>query len=886
MAASTTALEEIPRVTATRALGRFRTFRRVAATCAIFAASFALGRGVAPRKDIVDLAGALADATGGVVEPRDVRWEPSNGVVSDFVRGRWALFLSSETKGGPRDVWRARVRLTPEGRPLEVVGAYDLTGTPLGDDHALVIDGRTAAFATYAFGQEQSVSVLDLSGEGGQNKTTLAGDRAMAWITNVQQTGSGDGVGRVDVTLDSPARSIGLSLQPGALTIDLADDQGAHRRGRLDLAKDEIDLPEMHVEPARHLPKRFVFWAVDTVRAVPWIGPAPIAWMEDRVFAARDAMRQLAFRVHGADDAATLARADELPKPAPPRVLESTGAVAAVVWPPPTIPSIWKTSEAGEGEWVAPKLSWMRRLPPADPPAPPAFVRTFVRPDPERPYSTVLLVAMDTRQLDLDMEAGVEDPKPLTGSHGAGRLPRDPHVFQRVAAAFNGAFKTEHGNYGMMVKKRVLLPPQPSAATVVVLDDGRAALGTWPGSTNVGGLVGIPDEAILSFRQNLDPLVDHGEVNPTRRSLWGFTLPGSGAQTERSGICVTEAGHLVYAWGDDLNATALGKAMLMAGCSYGIHLDMNPHHTGFTFTSIDDIKTRKYKSELLTSLMEISPDRYIEYAPKDFFYVTLRDPTPQPLTAGAPAWQTDPGTQPAPSWLPALWTARVATVDLVEIDPERVTWRIRAGTKEPDSKTGAVPLHELSGDEAHRVLLSIGMGASGEKHARGLATDGKMILPLAAGTRGGEGAVVVRADGSLSVVRVEEVGAIAAHVDVAEVPLLLDRGAVSLGPAGDVVERAALGARPDGHLVLAHATAASDAPLAQALQAAGCKLAVSLDRGPRAESPYRRVGTSSPPRATDDATTLYAIAAPMKPRAFRFDAGDASAAVTKPRSPR
>ena len=71
----------------------------------------------------------------------------------------------------------------------------------------------------------------------------------------------------------------------------------------------------------------------------------------------------------------------------------------------------------------------------------------------------------DMLELDLDMEAGVEDPEPLTGPHGSGRIPRDPAVYRRVAAAFNGAFKTEHGHYGMMVHKRVLLPPVPGAAT-------------------------------------------------------------------------------------------------------------------------------------------------------------------------------------------------------------------------------------------------------------------------------------------------------------------------------------------------------------------------------------------------------------------------------------
>jgi hypothetical protein len=853
---------------------------------------------VAPGRTITDLASALAEVTGGVVEPSDVRWEPAGGAVSDFVRGRWAVFLASSSKGGPRDVWRARVRLTPEGRPIEIASAYDLTATPLGDDHALVIDGYRIAFATYAFGQEQSVTLFDLEGEGAQNKTAAPADRAMAWVTNLQQTGTGAGVARIDLPLDPPAHAVGLTLSPDALAVELADADGTRRHARLDLARGDVDGEGFHAESGRHLPKRFVFWAVDTVRAVSWIGPAPVAWLEDKVFAVRDGVRRLAFKIRGGDDAEALAHdgVDVPRKPPAAAALDGSQAVDVAAWPPPAIPSIWKTPEPGEGEWVAPKVPWLKKLPApalaagaAEVAAPPAFLRTFVRPDPERPYSTVLLVAMDTRQLDLDMEAGLEDPKPLVGPHGAGRLPRDPHVYQRVVAAFNGAFKTEHGNYGMMVKKRVLLPPQPSAASVVVLDDGRAALGTWPASTNVGGLRGIPDDRIVSFRQNLDPLVDGDQVNPTKRSLWGFTLPGTGAQTERTGLCVTPSGHLVYAWGDDVNATAIGKAMVMAGCNYGLHLDMNPHHTGFTFTSIDDLKARKYRVELLSTEMEISPDRYLEYAPKDFFYLMLRDPSPPLLetAAGArdakvaPTWQVDVGVQPAPAWLPAVWSTKAGEVSILDVEASRATWRLRAGTREPDAKTGAEPHYELGGDEAKRVLFSIGMGASSEKHPAGLATDGKAVLPMGGLSRPGapSGAIVVHADGTLSLERSDEVPPIGPHMDVAEAPLVLDRGAVIYAPASGLEERAALGITPAGRVVVAHGTLSSDAPLAEALKSAGCTRAVALARGPRSEVPLRRAGTAFPPRARDEATTLFAIAAPMKPRAFRFEADGVASVV-------
>ncbi|HEY8079606.1 MAG TPA: hypothetical protein VIF62_35995, partial [Labilithrix sp.] len=257
---------------------------------AVAAALSLVGSGAAAR-DPVELAHALSEASGTVVAPDDVRWEPSGGLLEDLFVGRFAIFLASDTPGAPRDVWRARVRLAPEGTPLDVSGAKNLTATPLGDDHALVVRGSHAAFATFAFGQEQSVTMLDLAGEGGNNTTVKTSDRAMAWVTNVQQTGAGDGIGRVDVTLDQPAKRVGLSLSDTTLEIDLADDgrKAPSRVAKLDLDKGDIvtQTAGMHAEPSRHLPKKLSHWAVDTVRAVPWIGPAPIAWLEEKTFGVR-----------------------------------------------------------------------------------------------------------------------------------------------------------------------------------------------------------------------------------------------------------------------------------------------------------------------------------------------------------------------------------------------------------------------------------------------------------------------------------------------------------------------------------------------------------------------------------------------------------------------
>ena len=180
----------------------------IAAVFAGLAVLAGLGRDRSPGRDLGALAGALGHAANGAkVDAADIRWQGSDGALADALVGRWAIFLARAANEETRDVWRARVQVSPEGQVIEVGAAYDLTDTPVGDDHALVVQGTHAAFVTRAYGQEQSATVLDLAGEGAQNKTTTLPDRAMAALTNQQKTGDTAGLGRFDVTFESPARA-------------------------------------------------------------------------------------------------------------------------------------------------------------------------------------------------------------------------------------------------------------------------------------------------------------------------------------------------------------------------------------------------------------------------------------------------------------------------------------------------------------------------------------------------------------------------------------------------------------------------------------------------------------------------------------------------------
>ena len=97
--------------------------------------------------DVNELAVELGKASGAVVKPEDIRWERSGGVVGDLVLGRFALFLGSATANGPRDVYRARVRLSPEGRPLSV-GMATAFGAPCTRGRLRRVEGaREGGFA-------------------------------------------------------------------------------------------------------------------------------------------------------------------------------------------------------------------------------------------------------------------------------------------------------------------------------------------------------------------------------------------------------------------------------------------------------------------------------------------------------------------------------------------------------------------------------------------------------------------------------------------------------------------------------------------------------------------------------------------------------------------
>lgn len=667
------------------------------------------------------LARAVAASAHLSVEADELLFERTRPVsLRDAVVGRAVWFTGRTAPGAPRDVYRAEIRLTPDGTLLGLRGLANLTRSPLGDDGPLVAEvcadpdaPRRLAAPLRAFGQVQSATVFDPAGDA----ATAA--RTRRAITNLLETGTSAGVARYDLRLDRPVARAALHF-------------AAHDRVTLDADAHRwtLDLASLRAEPAegatltrqQRVDKPFVIWAVDTVRSLPFVGTAPIAWLEHHAFDLRDRWHQRMYRWFGRrPPPATVAEASPVDDTGHFLVAASQRAHDPT-WPPPDIAPPLGAADPGEGRWVNATPPWVRHLDGAPPP----FYRTFVRLDDERPYTRVLLVAMDMRQLELGMQAGVEDPVPLVGPRGEGRIPRTPGLLPRVVGAFNGAFKTEHGAYGMAVGGRVLLPPQPAAATIVTLDDGRIAMGSWD------GLPTLPT-AVQSLRQNLDPLVADGVENPTRRGLWGFVLGGiESMPTVRSGLCADDRGHLLYAWGEETTARRLGRAMRLAGCTYGMHLDMNPTHATFHFLRVDDVAQRRFQFRTLDDAMQSHGDRFLYYTLKDFFYLALRTPLPPPVRGVA--W-TATRPQPAPAWMPGVATLRVplapgreATVDAVAAD--RVRLHLRAGRREPAANlVGEDTTFDPSPERPLLAAVELGTAAS-VASPRGLCIGGRVHLPF------------------------------------------------------------------------------------------------------------------------------------------------------------
>lgn len=807
--------------------------RWLIAALAVMAVGWRLRAPDPPEATEAGVASMLGAAIEGEVADDGFLWEPSRGPNVDALWGRHILFTAR--REGPRDLFRARVRVSREGRPIEVEQVRNLSQTPLGDEAELTARGRHVAYVTRAFGAVQGITVLGLDGP-----TLDDLSRSERWRVQIDQwleTGTAAGLERREVVFYQPPPAARFELREDQLVLALGGDEtpAALTFGTMLLNPGLEDpfVTRAWITPPRRKP--WLHFGMDALRSV--FGTEAADRFKSLLFAARSSWLK-----EGESHAAHAGPAPAAPA-APPALPEAS-------WPPAPIPPRFEHPLDGEGQWQPPSVDFIPPFEGAVAEVPSPLLHTVVRPDPQLPFASIRLVAIDTRQLELRIEAGFDEPRPATGPRGRGRIPESARP--DLVAAFNGAFQTRHGSYGMAVDGRVLLPPKAGAATVAVDVFGDARIGSWTAAATDDDP--LPPE-IHSLRQNLDPLIEGGVVNPRRRKQWGFPLEGLSYLTERSALCRTAQGHLVYGWGMEVTAETLAEGLRLAGCDYAIHLDMNPGHVGFVFHGGADTT----KAELLTRDMSIAPQRFLRASPKDFFYLVRRHPTPR---YGEVSWT--PAAEiahPPPAWLPAVYRAETEQlgqkVTLLAIDPTRFTWQVSPGKEE---RAGRTAEGALSPVEQARALMAVGLGVGLKRgNRRGLVVDGVMALPL----RPDLGLLLTRADGSLQIART--VPKLVPEADASEVRMMAENGVVR-PEARKLRERrqrsAACMIRPDAAFIAMAETDNVEAPT-RALLDLGCQRVVELDRGNQSEAFVHFAGTDASPEADYDDTVLYALARAM-----------------------
>lgn len=298
------------------------------------------------------------------------------------------------------------------------------------------------------------------------------------------------------------------------------------------------------------------------------------------------------------------------PTPLPPT---ATPTPTATPWQPAALTPLGTL--AGEGIW-SPYL-----LHPAT--GHPVAYRTFLQPDPDRPFTVVAVVAFDVTAVDLNFVLGSEEPALPGGVHGNGRLPTDDKIAGHLLAAFNGGFMATHGQYGAMAHDLEVLPPKDGLATVAVGKNGRIHIGQWGEEIQ-------PDNNWLFWRQNAHLVVHNGTITPETEAnslyYWSGSINNE-VVTWRSGLGLSEDGRtLTYFAGPSLNMPALGQAMVTAGVYQGMLLDINHHWVHFTTFQPED---GELTAVPLLNDMSNQPDRFLRQYQRDFFYITLAETSGQ-----------------------------------------------------------------------------------------------------------------------------------------------------------------------------------------------------------------------------------------------------------------
>ncbi len=240
-------------------------------------------------------------------------------------------------------------------------------------------------------------------------------------------------------------------------------------------------------------------------------------------------------------------------------------AVAHLPAPAPIVPIV-SPAVSGEGQW-SPAGRLVDGVP--------AIYTTVLRPSAIHTSYVVGIAWMDATLLKATLYSGSQIPGGGPYSHTA---PVSPNDATSLVAAFNAGFLMPAANGGYYTDGKTIDPLRNGAASFVVYKNGTSTVGQW------GRDVSMTSD-VVSVRQNLDLLVDNGQVVPaaynTNATQWGATLGGAD-YVWRSALGVTSNGALVYVGGPGLNIVDLANILVKAGAVRAMEMDINTDWVNFS----------------------------------------------------------------------------------------------------------------------------------------------------------------------------------------------------------------------------------------------------------------------------------------------------------------
>lgn len=375
-----------------------------------------------------------------------------------------------------------------------------------------------------------------------------------------------------------------------------------------------------------------VLWIA--IHRVTWLGPAiadgmrsvfgarAVAWLEDVAYGLQDRFNMWRYKGKApktfwtatkpsAAAPAPVASPSVAPVAKPKKPSEPPFAPAAFVPPHPEV------ATPADGMWAA-VVDRQR------PQARVIMHKTMVHPDRRRGFAALAVVAMERKSFRLTLVAGTVEPQThrLSRKQRPGRIPAS--AFDSLVAAFNGGFKSTHGQYGMMLDGVEFVPARGYACTFVRYKSGLLDLGTW--SSLKGKL-----KRMTYYRQTPPCLV---EKNKLHKALhyheyakgWGATVSGE-TIIRRSAIGLNaDRRILYYGLGEAMTAQSLARGMKAAGAVDVAELDVNHSYPRFLFYDREPGQAQPYAREAIIPAIEYKRDEYVgRSSRRDFFYLTRKE---------------------------------------------------------------------------------------------------------------------------------------------------------------------------------------------------------------------------------------------------------------------